>query len=463
MARLSAAAVAAAAGGVLLRGNPAAEFAAFGIDSRTLGSDGLFFAIPARRDGHDFVPAAAAGGASGAVVSREVGPTDPAFVLIKVEDTVAALQRLARSVLAASAVKVVGITGSVGKTTTKDFTAALLGGSFQVLKSEANLNNHLGLALSVLKLDPEHEVAVLEMGMSSPGEIRTLVGIAPPDTAVVTNIAPVHLEFLKTLEAVAEAKAEIIDGLKPGGTAVLNGDDAWGKILAKRASGRVISFGFGDEAEIRASELAFLGYDGLRFRVSYDGTSRIIRAPFLTEGLVQNLLAALGVARAFHLPWESFEGALAGLAPADNRGRILRLPGGIAVINDSYNSSPLALAMALKSYIHLPAARRVAVLGDMLELGDGEKSYHTEAGRTAAALGWDIVASVGPRGRWLAEGARAAGLSAAATPEFETSEDAAGIIPGLVRPNDLILVKGSRGVRMERIVERLAAAGKESF
>jgi UDP-N-acetylmuramoyl-tripeptide--D-alanyl-D-alanine ligase len=462
MARLSAAAIAAATGGVLLRGDPRTAFASFGIDSRTIGPGGLFFAIPARRDGHNFVRDAAAGGATGAVVSRDITVSDPAFVLIKVDDPVAALQRLARSVLAASAVKVVGITGSVGKTTTKDFTAALLGTSYRVLKSEANLNNHLGLALSVLKLESGHDIAVLEMGMSGPGEIRTLAEIAPPDIAVVTNVAPVHLEFLGGLEAVAEAKAEIIAGLKPGGIAVLNADDEWGRILAKRAPGRVIFFGFGEEAEVRASGLSFLGYDGLRFRLMYDGTPRNVRLPFLTEGLVQNLLAALGAARAFALPWEALEPALESLSPASNRGRIIRFAGGITVIDDSYNSSPLALAMALKSYVHLPAERRVAVLGDMLELGTGEKTYHEEAGQTAGRLGWDIVAAVGPRGRWIAEGARAAGLTAGATPEFEASDGAAEKIPGLLRPGDLVLVKGSRGVRMERIVERLAAYFKES-
>lgn len=462
MARLSAADIAAAAGGVLLRGNPAASFLSFGIDSRTIEPGGLFFAVPARRDGHDFVAAAAAGGAAGAVVSREVAVPGPSFALIRVDDTVAALQRLARSVLAASGAKVVGITGSVGKTTTKDFTADILGASFRVLKSESNLNNHLGLALSVLKLEPGHEVAVLEMGMSAPGEIRTLVSIAPPDAAVVTNVAPVHLEFLGGLEAVAEAKAEIIDGLKPGGAAVLNSDDSWGRILARRAGGRVIFFGFTESAEVRASDLTFAGYDGLRFRLTYDGTDRDIRLPFLTEGLVRNLLAALGAARALNLPWAAVETALAGLTPAHNRGRVVRLARGIAVIDDSYNSSPLALAMALKSYIHLPAARRVAVLGDMLELGPGEQTFHEEAGRTAGRLGWNMVAAVGPRSRWIAAGARTAGLSLKETPEFETSEEAAEKIPGLLRPGDLVLVKGSRGVRMERLVERLAAQFKES-
>jgi len=462
MARLTAAAIAVATGGTLVQGDPAAVFGSFGIDSRTIPAGGLFFAIAAGRDGHDFVTDAAARGAAGAVVSRDVAVSNPSFILIRVGETIAALQDLARSVLAARPVKVVAITGSVGKTTTKDFAAALLGTSSRVLKSEANLNNHLGLALSILKLEPGHETAVLEMGMSGPGEIRRLAEIAPPDVAVVTNVAPVHLEFLGSIEAVAEAKAEIISGLKRDGTAVLNGDDPWSRFLAQRAPGRVISFGFGEGADVRASDVSFLGFEGLRFRLTYDGAGHDLRLPFLTEGLVQNLLAALGAARALDLSWESLEPALAGLEPASNRGRIVRLADGIVMIDDSYNSSPRALDMALTSYVHLPARRRVAVLGDMLELGTDEKKFHEEAGRTAARSGWQVVAAVGGRARWITEGARSGGLEPSATPEFETSEAAATGVPELLRPGDLILVKGSRGIRMERIVERVAARFKEN-
>jgi UDP-N-acetylmuramoyl-tripeptide--D-alanyl-D-alanine ligase len=461
MTRLRAAEIAAATGGTLVQGDRAAVFSSFSIDSRTIVSGGLFFAVIAERDGHDFVPAAAARGAAGAVVSHDIAVSDESFVLIKAKDTVAALQDLARSVLVRHPAKVVGITGSVGKTTTKEFTAALLGTFFRVHKSEGNLNNHLGLALSILRLEAEHEIAVLEMGMSGTGELRRLTGIAPPDVAVVTNVAPVHLAFLETLEAVGKAKGEIIDGLKPGGTAVLNGDDPWGKTLAKRASGRVIFFGFGNDAEIRASGLTYAGFDGLQFRLSYDGSVHDLRLPFLTGGQVENLLAALGVAQAFGLRWETLRPGLAALEPAAKRGRIIRLAKGITVIDDTYNSSPRALEMALQSYIQLPAGRYVAVLGEMLELGLEEKKYHEEAGRNARRLGWDVVASVGPSGRWITAGARAEGLAESLTPEFTTSEEAAEKIPEILEPDDLVLVKGSRGVRMERIVERLISSFKE--
>ena len=463
MARLRAADIAAACGGTLVAGDGATAFDTFGLDSRTIEPGGLFFAVIAERDGHDFIRAAAARGAAGAVISREAAaPDDPSFVLIRVRDTVASLQNLAKAVLTRNPVRVVAITGSIGKTTTKEFTAALLGRSFRVHKSEANLNNHLGLALSLLRLRPEDEIAVLEMGMSGPGEIRRLAEIAPPDVAVVTNVAPVHLEFLGTLDAVGEAKAELIAGLKPGGTAVLNADEAWGKTLARRTRGNVITFGFGTDADVRASGLEYLGYEGLRFRMDYGGTSRLLHLPFLTEGYVANFLAACGAARAFGLPWEELEPALAGLGPAAKRGRIIRLEDGIVVIDDTYNSNPRALAMALGGYGHLPAARRVAVLGDMLELGAEERTFHDEAGRLARRFGWDVLAAVGPRGRWIAEGAKAEGLPESRIFTFPSSEEAAEKLPEILSPGDLVLVKGSRGVLMERIVERLTLAFKEN-
>lgn len=462
MARLRAAEIAAACNGTLASGDGAAVFSSFGIDSRTIEAGGLFFAVIAERDGHDFVRAAAARGAAGAVVSRDVAAPDPSFVLIRVRDTVAALQELAGSVLSRSQARVVAITGSVGKTTAKEFAAALLGRAFQVHKSEANLNNHLGLALSILQIRQEDEIAVLEMGMSGPGEIRRLAEIAPPDVAVVTNVAPVHLEFLGTLDAVGEAKSEIIAGLKPGGTAVLNADEPWGRTLAGRARGDVLLFGFAPDADVRAADLEYLGYKGLRFRLDYDGTPRLVELPFLTDGHVIDLLAACGAARALGLRWEDVEPALAGLGPAAKRGRMIRLEGGIVVIDDTYNSNPRALAMALGGYSHLPAARRVAVLGDMLELGTDERKYHEDAGRTVRRFGWDVLAAVGPRGRWIAEGAEAEGLPENRIFAYPSSEEAADKLPDILSPGDLVLIKGSRGVRMERIIERLAEAVKES-
>jgi UDP-N-acetylmuramoyl-tripeptide--D-alanyl-D-alanine ligase len=462
VARLSLSSVAAAAGGTILQGRPDLVFADFQIDSRLVRPGDLFFAVVADRDGHLFVGDAAARGAGGAVVSRDVTPPNPGFALVKVSDTVAALQALGRAVLDSRPRRVVGITGSVGKTTTKEFAAALLTPAFGVLKSEANFNNRLGLALSLLRLEDAHDVAVLEMGTSAPGEIRALASVAPPDVAVVTNVAPVHLEFLKTLEAVAAAKREIVEGLKSGGTAVLNADDPRVRAMASGFSGRTIFFGFSPEAEVRARDLVHLGYEGLRCEVAYADGFRPVRLPFLSEGFVFDLLAALGVARAFGLDWEAVEAEIPKLAPLAKRGAILRLDRGIVVIDDSYNSSPKALETALRSYAALPAARRIAVLGDMLELGEAGPGFHEEAGRTAVGFGWDLVVAVGPLARAAAAGALGAGLGAARVFEWESSAEAAERIPGLLLPGDLVLVKGSRGVRMETIVVRLASAFKEN-
>jgi len=454
--------VAAQTDGLLVQGDPGAVCRGFAIDSRLVRPEELFFAVVAERDGHAFVGDAASRGALGAVVSQDVPPSRPDFALIKVADTVAALQSLARAALAARPVRVVGITGSVGKTTTKEFTAALLATSFSVLKSEGNFNNHLGLALSALKVEPGHEVAVLEMGMNAPGEIRALTATAPPDVAVVTNVAPVHLEFLGTLEAVAAAKAEILEGLKPGGTAVLNGDDARVRAMAGRAPGRVIFYGTTDDCSVRAARLESLGYDGWGFDLTYSGQTFQIRLPFLAANAVFNLLAALGSASAFGLSWPSLERGLVSLSPLANRGRVVRLGRDIVLIDDSYNSNPAALEAALGSYGRLRARRKVAFLGDMLELGERAADYHREAGKQAVRNGWDVLVAVGPLAEEMLEGAAAAGLKPDGWAAYPTSAEAADAASGLVRAGDLVLVKGSRGVKMEAVVARLEAAFKES-
>ncbi|RPJ01176.1 MAG: hypothetical protein EHM31_06455, partial [Candidatus Aminicenantes bacterium] len=225
MARLRLDEIARTTGGAVLQGSPALSFGSYGIDSRLSVPGSLFFAVPGRRDGHDFVADARRKGAAGAIVSRPVAIDDPAFGLVRVPNVVAALQALAHEALACRPARVVGITGSVGKTTTKEFTAALLAPHFRVLKSEGNYNNYLGLALTLLRLECDDDLAVLEMGMSAPGEILALTRVAPPDVAVITNVSPVHLEFFAGLEEIARAKKEILDGAKPGATAVLNGDD----------------------------------------------------------------------------------------------------------------------------------------------------------------------------------------------------------------------------------------------
>lgn len=453
--------IAAATGGEILAGDPGRVVDAYGIDTRGLASGALFFALAGARDGHDFLVDAAARGAGGAVVSRTVLSPAPGFALIRVADTLLALQALARAVLAGRPRKVVGITGSTGKTTTKEFAATLLAARWRVLKSERNFNNRLGLPLSLLRLAPDDEVAVLEMGMSAPGEIRELAGIAPPDVAVITNVHPVHLAFFPDLRAIARAKREILEGSRPDAVAVLNGDDPLVAELATDWRGRRVAFGFGAACDVRAEGLRRRGPAGAAFRLRYGSAAADLELPFLYESSILNFLAAAGAALALDVPLPDIAARVPGLAAPDKRGLPVELAGGVRLIDDSYNSNPKALEMALRSLAALPAARKVAVLGDMLELGPGEAAFHREAGRLVKRLGWDVLVAIGPLGRHLAEGAVAEGLAPGAVHIFPDAAAAAEAVPSLVRDGDLVLVKGSRGIGTERVVARLRAERKE--
>jgi UDP-N-acetylmuramoyl-tripeptide--D-alanyl-D-alanine ligase len=454
-------AIASRVSGRIVQGNPNSLFQDFNIDSRLSRPGELFFAIVAKRDGHAFIPDAAGKGARGAVISRDIGPLDNGFSLVRVEDTLAALQGLARSVLSDFCPRVVGITGSIGKTTTKEFTAGLLSQRFRVLKSEGNFNNRLGLSLSLLRLQPDQKIAVLEMGTSGPGEIRDLTRTAPPDVAVITNINPVHLEFFHTLEAIALAKKEILDGAKPDGTAVLNGNDDLVRRIGRDWKGRRITFGFSNDCEIQASAAKKLGADGMVFKLRLEGRTEKVRFPFFYEEFLSNLLAAVGACHALSLSFDAIVEGIPRLSPFRGRGRMIHLGRGRWLVDDSYNSSPKALEAALKGLASLPAKRRIAVLGDMLELGPEEIEFHRRAGRHVVDHGWDVLWAIGPLARYTADGALAAGLPAAQVRTFATSEEAAALISSFVEEGDLILVKGSRGIRTERLVERLEGEFKE--
>jgi len=447
--------------GRVLQGSPSLMFRGFTIDSRLAGEGDLFFAIVGKRDGHNFIPQAAAKGALGAVVSGNVAAPGKDFALVRVEDTVQALQDLAKSVLADTPVPVVGITGSVGKTTTKEFAAEILSAEYSVLKSENNFNNRLGLALSLLKLEKGHQVAVVEMGMSAPGEIAGLTRIAPPDISVIINIHPVHLQFFGGMEEIALAKKEILDGTKAGGTAVLNGDDPRVTRIAASWKGRRVLFGRSPACDVSASNIRHRGYDGLSLELTYGREGTAIDLPFIYESFIDDFLAAAAAAYAMSLPMEAVISKAPSLKPYAMRGTLILLGKGIRLVDDSYNSNPGALDAALKTLALLPAPRRVAVLGDMLELGEKEGEFHAGAGRTAARSGWDLLVTVGPLARRMAEGAAAAGMDRARILSFSDSIEAAGDIVPHLRENDLVLVKGSRGMRMERIVEALKERIKE--
>ncbi|MGB9907759.1 MAG: UDP-N-acetylmuramoyl-tripeptide--D-alanyl-D-alanine ligase, partial [Candidatus Saccharicenans sp.] len=368
-----------------------------------------------------------------------------------------ALQTLATRLLERQPLKIVGITGSVGKTSTKEFTARLLSEKFRVLKSPGNFNNQIGVPISILSLDGSQEIAVLEMGMSRRGEISKLTAIAPPDVAVITAIAPVHLEFFRDLDEIALAKREILEGARPGALAVLNGDDPrLRKMASEWQRGRVLFYGFSQDCSVRADNLRPLGLEGLSFNLVMGKEKAGVRVPFLNRALVSNLLAACAVAHSFGLNLEQLLPALNDLPQVEHRGQLLKLKNGIIIYDDSYNSNPLALRLVLESLGQVPAARKIAVLGDMLELGPEERVFHREAGQTIAQYGWDILVTIGQKAREMVTGALERGFEAGSAHSFDGAEEATAWLKTALRPGDLVLIKGSHALALDKIVAILA-------
>jgi len=425
------------------------------IDSRTLEPGALFVAIRGPRfDGHDFLAEAHARGARAALVERDA-PAPLELPLVRVPDTTQALADLARHVRRSAAIPVVAVTGSVGKTTTKDMTAELLGARGPVLKTEGNLNNQYGLPLTLLRLEPRHTAAVLELGMSAAGEIRALTTLAEPDVAVITRIAPVHLEFFASLDAIADAKAEILEGLRPGGTAVLNGDDPHLRRVGERFAGRTVWFGRDRSFDVSAERWRGTAF-GMRFDLRVAGRSLDVALPLAGPHFVESFLAAAAAAHVLGIPPETIADKALRLKPARHRGELLRLGDGVLVLDDCYNSSPLALEAAVVALGLVPGLRRVALLGDMLELGATSPALHREAGRALAGR-VDVLAGIGPLSREIVEGARAAGFTGKVLLHFEDAAQARAAVASLVTPGDAVLVKASRGMHLEQVVDALVA------
>lgn len=431
------------------------ELDSVSIDSRRLAPGALFVAIKGPRfDGHDFLAEAASRGARAALVEREAEAA-PGFAVVRVADTRRALGQLAREWRLRLALPVVAVSGSVGKTTTKDMAARLLEPLGPVLKTEGNLNNELGLPLTLLRLRPEHRAAVVELGMSAPGEIRALARLAAPAVAILTRVAAVHLEFFPSLEAIAAAKAEILEGLAPAGSAVLNRDDPHVRRIGEHHTGRTIWFGRDAGSEVRAAD-EHHGADGSRFLLQAGGRSLPVRLPLPGAHFVENFLAAAAAALTLGVPLEAIAGAASSLSPARHRGELLRLGRDVVLLDDCYNSSPEALRAALGALALLPGRRRVAVLGDMLELGAKGPALHRERGRALAGA-VELLITVGPLAEEIARGAHEAGLPAAASLHFASAAEAATAAPGLLATGDAVLVKGSRGVGLEAVVEAVVA------
>ncbi len=440
----------------VLGGSLPAEFSGVSIDSRSVKRGELFVAIAGPRfDGHDFVEEARVRGALAALVHREVAGAT-ALPLLHVDDTTRALADLGLSVRAAARLQVVAVTGSVGKTTTKEMAAGLLQGLGPVLKTEGNLNNQYGLPLTLLRLTPTHRYAVLELGMSAPGELRALSAVARPDVAVITQVAPVHLEFFSSVEEIAAAKAEVLEGLAEGGTAVLNGDDPHLRRIGRAHPGRVLWFGRDRAFDVSAENWRGTVH-GMRFDLRIDGRTADVALPLPGLHSMMNFLAAAAVAHHLGLELDVMAEVASGLTPARHRGEVLRLREGMTLLDDCYNSNPLAVEAAVGALGLSGRRRRVAFLGDMLELGPGGPALHRQVGGNVAR-GLDVIVAVGPLAGNFLDGARDSGFDAAQLHSFPDSGAAAKAAAGLARPGDAILVKGSRGMRMESIVEALVAA-----
>jgi UDP-N-acetylmuramoyl-tripeptide--D-alanyl-D-alanine ligase len=458
---LTAADVAAAAGGRVVMGDPATPIASVSIDSRTVQSGQLFVAIRGERfDGHAFLGDALAQGVAGVMAEEaQIGRLSGARsgVAIVVADTTRGLQDMAREVRRRSGAKVVAITGSAGKTTTKEVAAEFLGARYRVFRNKGNLNNHIGLPLSLLELRSQPDIAVVELGMNHPGEIRTLVGIAEPDVRVWTNVGDAHLGFFPSADAIADAKAEILEQARPEDTLIANAGDPRVYARIDRFAGRTMTFGIDVDADVRASNVQHRGLEGTCAELHTPAGHTRLRTPLLGTGNLANVLAATAVALRFDVPLADIVERAAQLKPAHHRGELLRLPGGVTLIDDSYNSSPSALKRTLETMAAATgSARKIAVLGEMLELGEHAARLHRECGQAAAEAGLDLLIAVGNSAAGeLAKGAVDAGMPAVCVIHVPTKEEAAEVALKRVRPGDLVLVKGSRGIGTDLVVERL--------
>ncbi len=423
------------------------------IDSRAVRPGQLFFAIRGRRDGARFAPAALEAGAAGAVVER--GAPHASKGLIRVEDTIAALAALARCLRLEQGPEVVAITGSVGKTTTREAAARAIGASRTVFSSPGNWNNHLGVPLSILAAG-DQDIWVMELAMSAPGEIRDLAGIVVPDCGLITAVEPAHLEGVGgSVDGVAAAKGELFEALPPDATALIAVDEDRILAQADRFPGHRITFGFREEG----ADIGGRGYarteNGLRFEArAFGGDWQTVRCGLSGAHNARNVLGGLAAAVAMGVPLDRAAAGVASLAPLPGRGARVPLAGGAVAIDETYNSSPAGLRAAIADLAETPARRRILVAGAMRELGDQSADLHAECGVCAAEAGLDRVLGVGALGRRIAQAAGRAGVPAEA---FETLEEVAEAVSGAIREGDLVLFKASRAVGLERALERLKA------
>ena len=427
------------------------------VDSRDVRPGQLFVALPGERtDGHRFIPDAVAAGAAAILVTRP--PDDLAALadvtVVRVVDPIAALQSIAAGWRTRFAPLVVGVTGSIAKTSTKEAIATVLSERYATLRNEGNQNNEIGLPLTVLRLGPEHEAAVLEMGMYVGGEIAELARIGRPSIGVVTAVQPVHLSRIGSLAAIERAKGELLEALPADGTGVLNADDPIVRRMGSRTRARIVTYGFAETADVRAEAVESAGLAGMRFVLRSATGRRPVAIPTLGRFAVHNGLAAAAVGLAAGLDPDQVVAGLARGWSAPHRAQLVRLRG-VTVVDDTYNASPAAVVAALGLLAGLPG-RRVAVLGTMLELGEGHDEGHLEVGREAGGIA-ELLVVVGAEAAGIAEGARGAGLDRSRIFHVADHEAALDVLRPRLRDGDAVLVKASRGIGLDRLVDDLRA------
>jgi UDP-N-acetylmuramoyl-tripeptide--D-alanyl-D-alanine ligase len=435
-------------GGTVIQGGDVTSSSVV-IDSRVVKPDSVFFAIQGERlDGHAFLPQALAI-ARGAVVVDVPKDTDKAIV--QVDDTSKALQRLAQAIRNQYDVTLIGITGSAGKTTTKEMIATLVATERRTHKSWGNFNNQIGAPLCLDNMPDDAQVVVSEMGMNHAGEIAEIAGLMRPHVGVYTNIAPVHIEHFGTIEGIAAAKRELLENVTPGGTIVINNDNEHVVRISKGFEGRIVTYGADTDAQYRARNIRERGLLGTHFTLEAEGASREFDLAMPGRHNLDNLIAAIATARAIGISWNGIERGVKNVQPAYHRGVILQVRGA-TIYDDTYNSNPYALKRTLELMTQADTnGRRIAVVGDMLELGEHEERFHKEAGREMPKS-IDIVIAVGTRGNWVLEGAREAGFKNGALHHFDNAEAAGHFLTGFIQPDDLVLIKGSRGVGLDKAV-----------
>lgn len=441
------------AGGALVTGDSTAAVTNICTDTRSLKAGDLFVALEGENfNGHDFVPEAGRRGALGAVVRVAPREVPDEFGVIRVDSSLRGLQQIAWNYRRTLPLRVVCITGSNGKTSTKDLAAAVLSEHFSIAKTEGNLNNHIGLPLSICRARICDEVGVFEIGMNHAGEIAPLAAIASPDVAIITNVGVAHIEFLGSREAIAKEKGTLAESLPPSGTVILNSDDEFSASIAARTKADKLLCGLGEEAQIRATDLQ-QDVSGIKFQIHAFGHTVPAELPVPGMHMVRNALLAVGAGHVFGL---SLEQCAAGISKLQlTKGRLeQKVVRGIQVIDDSYNANPDSMKAALLTLAQMSTnGRRIAVLGRMGELGHEAERGHREVGQTAADLGIDCVLTVGAEAEWIAEEAWRGGISKVL--KVATTDEGARALQELAHAGDLVLVKGSRSAQMEKVIEGL--------